>query len=380
MSAAANPPFLTVFTGNDTISREREREELVAAITAAHGEIEEHPFNADGDTVASLCERIMTPSLFGTARIFSLRNAARLGAADIASLDALLRTDIGDVHVIVEAGTPPEKRGAGRKPSGFDAWVKKVGKAAGNNPELFLVRSLSRPRDFEIPGWLVAHVPSLLGRRIAKPDAEYLVDLVGCDFDSINAQLQKLDIYLPDKAPITREAIARTVEGSRAINGYELAHALGKQDLVRATELVDSLFGTSFYAPPVIAALFRHFWALYRITLFAGANPDTMCQFSAAQRSFNKGIQNTLGTQIGCAAGLLTPEQGNRVYPVIIKSGIVEQALSYPLRRYRTIFSLLRNYDYGSKCGRVDVNRRSFELLCYRIVRCAAFDTLTMEL
>lgn len=380
MPSPAPLPFLTVFTGDDTISREKEKHDLLTRIVAQAGTIDEHLYDSDTDSPAGFCERILTPSLFPTVRVFYIRHANQFGADASVSLDSLLRGDIPEVHVIVESDESAGTRGGRRKTGAFDGWVKKVGAAAKKHPGLFVVRALSKPADYKIAQWLVENVPALFNRRINKRDADYFVDLVGFDFDTINSELQKVDIFLPAGTAITRAVIAEAIEGSRTMSAFELAQALGKKDLPRVTEIVDSLFTASFYAPPVVAATFRHFWALFRIRCYARKNPQNVKQFLSAVRTFDKGVQNTLGLDIGIAAGLLTAEQGRRIYPVIIKSGIIDQALSFSMDAYRTVFRLLQRYDFGIKTGKVDGSKRSFELLCYRIARSSELDTLASEL
>ena len=58
------------------------------------------------------------------------------------------------------------------------------------------MRRYARPRDYEVARWLSGNAMRLFGRNLAPVDAEYLVDLVGYDFDALRSELEKIDLYL----------------------------------------------------------------------------------------------------------------------------------------------------------------------------------------
>jgi hypothetical protein len=120
-----------------------------------------------------------------------------------------------------------------------------------------MVREFTRPRDYEIGGWLVENAPAIIGRRIAKNDADYLADRVGYDLDLLNSELQKIDLTLPPGKLIDRAAIDSATGGYREMAPFELAAALGAQDLPSAIRIIDSLFSVNVYMPIVVAALAR---------------------------------------------------------------------------------------------------------------------------
>jgi DNA polymerase-3 subunit delta len=369
------PAFVTLFSGDDTISRDREKGLLVERIFALHEKqgVEEQLFDSDQQDLTHFLERIITPSLFQSIRIFSLRHVDGFSADNFAMLAQVIRHPVPDVYVIIEAD------GGGKKSKPFLAWVAEYKKLLKKDGSHYAHHELAKPPEYKIADWLVSNCPLLFKRKITKREADYFIDLVGTDFDTLYTELQKLDIYLPEGAAIDKKAIVEVVEGSREMNSFELAQALGRKDLNRALEIIDSLFSVSFYAPPCVSAIFRHFWALFRIAQFRERFPGKVESFIRTLGGYNRTEQSELGLEIGIAAGLLTPEQAPRVYPAVIKSGVVQQSASFSIASFPRIFELLRDYDIGIKTGRVEPAKGPFQLLCYKLVRADELGAAVLE-
>jgi len=361
-------PYMSLLCGNDTISIGSEKRRLLSAIGDRFGEIEEERFDTDQQDLGSFVERIITPSLFQTTRVFFIRHVQQFSAEEFAILKSAMGYSVPDGFVIIEADESDIKKGEKKALTSFK---RSLSAKAKKNPDKFLVKTFLRPKDYKIAEWLVANLPRLLQRRIGKKDAEYFVDLVGYDFDTIFSEIQKIDLYLPEKKPVDRAIIREIIEGSRSMNSFELAAALGRRDCARALTIVDSLFSVNFYAPPCIAALFRHFWALFKIRILAREKPAVVSGFLEAIKTYNRSVQNRLGMEIGIAAGILSEGQEGRLFPALIKSGIVQQSENFTLQELKERLFLLREYDHGVKTGSVDTTKRTFQILCYRIAQCA---------
>jgi hypothetical protein len=72
---------------------------------------------------------------------------------------------------------------------------------------------------------------------------------------------------------------------------------------------------------------------------------------------------------IGKAAGVLGDGQQKRIFPVLIKSGIVEQARSYSTGELSQILAWLLEFDTGFKTGKFEPTEQAMQLLCYKIIR-----------
>jgi DNA polymerase III delta subunit len=374
-SEIAEPARFLLLIGNDSISREKAKQNAVEAIRLKTENAEISRFDPDIMTFASYCESALTPSLFQTVRIFTLRDVHNLKKDDLAMLKSLFSYDIPDVYMIMESDISRVRKSK-EKPGSkdFENFIDNFNRHAGENPGMFAFFEFPQPAEYKMAQWVETQTPLLLGRNISHKDAEYLVDLVGSDSASLYSELQKIDIYLPAQKPIDKNAIDTISGATRMKSQFELAQALGKRNFPKVLETIDSLYSGSVYVPLYIAAIFRHFWALFRIYIFAKENPDDVKKFEMSIKRFNKEVQETTGLKIGVAAGLLSEKQRSSVFPVLVKSDIVSQASQFTGEQYRKIFRWLGDYDIGIKTGKIDDSKTGFQLLCYRIYKVAEID------
>jgi DNA polymerase III delta subunit len=372
---AKTPHSFTLLTGNDTISREKARDDIIAAVQERAGQAEIERFDPEAHSSVSFTERMITPSLFQTVRVFLVLDAHTLSREDLENFSSVFPYDIPDVFVIIES----EKSKAGKNreravPKEFGKFIESFMHKTEEQPSKFASADFTMPPDYKMTDWLESQTPLLVGRTISKPDAGYLIDLVGNDSAVLYSELQKIDIHLPPKKPIDRAAIESVSGATRLMTQFECAQALGRKDFARVLEIIDSLYLGSVYLPLYINAIFKHFWALFRINNYALANPQELSEFQRAIKRYDKAVQNNLGLKIGVAAGLLSNTQAGGVYPIIIKSGVVQQALSFREQDYKKIFKWLGEYDIGIKTGRIDDSKIGFQLLCYKIFRAGALE------
>jgi hypothetical protein len=78
--------------------------------------------------------------------------------------------------------------------------------------------------------------------------------------------------------------------------------------------------------------------------------------------------QTAPGVAIGKASGLFDEKQPTKVYSILIKGKMVEQARSFGDSHLRAVLHWLRDVDVGVKTGRVDPSKSTMQLLCVRIV------------
>ena len=277
---------------------------------------------------------------------------------------AALSADIPDVYSIIE----------------IDDAKKNAAKALKNTcvlknivprlPPTCLYEDSTRPRDYEIPKWLVTNTPRLIGRRITPADAEYFADRVGYDPDALHGELQKIDLLLAPGAAVNRTAIELITGPVRGKNQFELAAAVGRRDFAAALQTINALFSVKTSMPLIVSALFRHFWSLFRINKFLAANPDIARRWAASlSRNGPSPEQTETGMAIGKAAGILGDGQQKRIFPALVKSGIVEQARSFSDSELSQILAWLLEFDTGFKTGRFEATEQALQLLCYKIIR-----------
>jgi DNA polymerase III delta subunit len=358
-----------VLCGEDTVSREHARSLIVAALETICGSPLTHEhFDQSIEPFALFTQKMLSPSLFADLRVFHVRHAQSLSTGDLETLDEVIGADIPDVYSIIEIDDA--KKTAAKV-------IKKLSieKRCSAAPPTCLYEEFSRPRDFEIAGWLVENTPRLIGRNISKQDAEHFADRVGYDLDALHSELQKIDLYLGPNEKIDCAAIDHLAGSLRERNPFELAAAVGRKDFAATLETIDALFSVKTYMPLMLSALSRHFWSLFRINKFLAANPDIARRWATVKN--RKGPEQIeTGMAIGMAGGVLGEGQQGRIYPVLIKSGIIEQATAFSDKELSQILSWLLEFDTGSKTGRFEPNREALQLLCYKIIR---IRTLTEE-
>lgn len=352
-----------ILCGDENVGRERAKVKFLNSVKELHGNFTSESFNPETDEFLAFLESILTPSLFQDTRVFQIHRAQNLSDAQIKELNRLLDNLPPDVYLIIEIDE--DKKGKGESKT-----VKKLkieNRCASKESDCTYLEFV-KPPEYKIGQWLVEQVPRLFERTITKADADFLVDLAGNDLNILYSELQKIDTYLSSGDSIGRAEIEQIVEPSRQMTVFELASALAERQFPRALQIIDSLFTTNAFAPVVVSAIFRHFWALFRIRCFANANSQVVKRFLNA-KGFNNPDQSECGYAIGRAAGLLSEGEQRKVYPVIVASGIVKQAKKFTDEELKLIFKWLLEFDSGIKTGKIEGSQQDLQMLCFRIGR-----------
>jgi DNA polymerase III delta subunit len=355
----AKIPRITIVTGDDPFAIDLSKVKYLEQIKAAHGRYTLENFDSANERIGDFTARAMTASLFQEIRVCCVLHAQSLSEKELAALDAALNYEIPDVFIFISAEL--EKKSAAEKKVREGLRLKEL-----SRDDAVSVQDAARPYDNKIADWIVAQVPKFYDRQIGKPEAQLLADIV--EYDLIYSELQKIDMALPPGARIDRKIILEITGATRTMTVYELAAALGKRDLPAALRVLDSLISSNLYAPMVISAVFKHFWSMLKIKKFLLKNPALLKQYNS--RGFGADSpQNVAACEIGLACGLITEKTKNRVYPVMILSGIVTQAQSFSEQSLIETIKSLQKFDVDIKTGRADDSAINLQMLCYKIVR-----------
>ncbi|MBN1984244.1 MAG: DNA polymerase III subunit delta [Chitinivibrionales bacterium] len=352
-------PALIVLAGNEYVSRQRIRQRIFDAVAQRQSDYSVHSFDTAAATFESFVELMLSPSLFGTFRLFQIRDGQAIKEAQYKKLKPLFKHPSTDMTLIIETDAATEKA--------LQKLFETLGidRDAKSQSGVSTVYLCQRPADYQLPQWLSTNVPTFFNRTITKAAAEALIDFVGNDLTMIYSELQKLDVHLPDGAAIDQKSVALIVGAHRAVTPFELAAVLGQKDLAKAYTIIEALFHEAVYGPALIAAIFRHFWKILRIRSFAEVRKETVNGFLKAR--YEK--QLALGKEIGVATGIMQPDDSEKkAYPIMVLSGIVKQAALFEIPHLRTIFTWLSQFDAAVKNGTVRPERQAFERLCYYIV------------
>lgn len=354
-----------VLTGDDVVGKEHCRQRIIQKVNDSYGQAVSQKYDSSVEGFDEFLQKILTPSLFNETRVFQISHAQNLSDSEIKELAVLLDAPPPDSCIIIDVDEEKSSK-TGKSTSAGITKKLDLTKRAKNGKCIH--QSFPKPPDYQIAAWLMERVPQLFERKISKQDAEYLVELVGNDIGLLYSELQKIDINLEPGKPIIHSCIEEIVGASRQMSVFELAAALAEKDLARALVIVNSLFETDFYGPMMISAVFKKFWALFRIRHFGASNPDVVKKFLSSQ-GFKNTTQTETGYAIGLAAGLLSTGQQAKIYPVMILSRVVQQSMNFSEKELAEIFRWLLQFDIGIKTGKIAGTQQDVQLLCYKIVR-----------
>jgi len=357
-----------IVTGDDNFAIEFSRRKYLDRIKACHGEYKAEMFDALNERIDEFMAKAMTASLFQEIRVYCVLHAQSFTEKDLAALDKALDYEIPDVYIFISAEF--DSNDAAKKKSGEAKIAKALRLKKREDDKSVSIKDCSKQPDYKIPEWIVEQVPLMFDRYIGMDEAEFLARTV--EYDLLYSELQKIDLALEPGARIDKKIIQEIVGATRTMTVYNFSSALCQRDLPAALEVLDSLFAnnTVFPTPFAVSAVFRDFWAMLKIRKFLKKNPHILKQFNT--RGYGKDSPQTMAAvEIGIAAGLLTFNPKGRVFPVIIKSGIVQHAQSFSERGLREVIRMLQQFDVGVKKFRIEPNRCNLQMLCYRIARAA---------
>lgn len=98
------------------------------------------------------------------------------------------------------------------------------------------------PQAYKLPGWCATWSASAHGKQLPPAAAQLLVDLTGSDMGQLDQDLQKLAIYVGDKAQIDVADVDRLIGRNRAENTWKIFDAIGEGRTAEALRMLDRLF------------------------------------------------------------------------------------------------------------------------------------------
>ena len=132
---------------------------------------------------------------------------------------------------------------------------------------LATVVSCSAPRRLgERVGWLVRRA-AVRGKRLTGADARLMLDLRGSDLQSLDAEIEKLAIYVGTRKQIRRADVEALVAPTRVEPIYQLGDAVTARDLPRALRIAEDLLAEGIELALILGTLrshLRRFWQLKR--------------------------------------------------------------------------------------------------------------------
>ncbi|MFN5377850.1 MAG: DNA polymerase III subunit delta [Ignavibacteria bacterium] len=94
---------------------------------------------------------------------------------------------------------------------------------------------------------------------------EFFLTRCGSSLRDLTMELEKLRLYLGDRKQATEDDIYAIVGSSREFNVFELQRAVGRADVIAATNIATAMMNSDSQELPIISMLTRFFVQLFRL-------------------------------------------------------------------------------------------------------------------
>lgn len=196
-------------------------------------------------SVGEIVEAIRTTAMFTDRQVVLVQRVDRLSRGDQERLaEGLAAAAPGTVVILVTGEEDPAAR---RGPSAARALLEAV-RGRG------FVQSFDPPRQWDLPEWAVREA-SDLGKRLPPRAASLFVSMVGQDLARLRGELEKLALYVGDRADIDEEDVRAVVSRSAEHTIFELVDAVGQRRAADAVAVLPSLLPESGRAGAALATL-----------------------------------------------------------------------------------------------------------------------------
>lgn len=118
--------------------------------------------------------------------------------------------------------------------------------------------------DRDIPSWVATRLKQ--HKRSITPDAcELLIAQVGTSLRDLHNEIEKILIYVRDKAKITRDDVVHLIGSSKTYNIFELQKAVGQRNAARSVEIMQRMLSVDRQELLIITMLTRYFTILWKL-------------------------------------------------------------------------------------------------------------------
>ena len=95
------------------------------------------------------------------------------------------------------------------------------------------------PKDWHVPAWCAKWAAAHYDKKLTKPTAEWLVELVGVNLGQLDQEISKLAAFVGVAEEIDAEAVNRLVAGARTESAFKLLDMVFEGQLGKALLLLD---------------------------------------------------------------------------------------------------------------------------------------------
>jgi len=365
-------PKITVTVGNNPFEMRNAKAAFVEKCEKLYPDCTNEYFDGAGEiTFSEFVQKIATPSMFGDVKILFFNHAESKNVLankqHLDTFERIMRLCEEEVFVFVEINADGDEKTGKNLLSTGELMEKLRGfsqKIGGVFSEHWAIK------EYDIPKWIISKVREYYDRQISEENAELLVKLSGADLGVLDGELRKMDAALASKKEITESDIYELTGNNRQVSAQEIAQFIGmrKWNVEAAAAFDDFSDKDSQFAIPFLSELYRKFWILLKIRLFADENRD---KANAYFKVYDYKAKNQAAFEIARACGILKESQRTAVFPMLIKPKLIEQASYYTKNEIFEIIKKLAQYDRDIKNGEIksDSHKETIKEMCREIVR-----------
>lgn len=137
--------------------------------------------------------------------------------------------------------------------------------AQGDEKKRARVRFFALPKDQDLPGWIGQHAVDM-GGKMSREAAELLAALVGPDLRLLEAEIDKLLLYVDGQRPVGLDDIRRLVSRAREASIFDLVDCVGKRQTDRALQLLHRMLEDEGEPLQILSMLARQVRILIQVS------------------------------------------------------------------------------------------------------------------
>jgi DNA polymerase-3 subunit delta len=183
---------------------------------------------SEGD-VGAIAGEVNGISLLAPRKVIVVRKVDGFSNSQQKALAATLAHVPGDVRVVMLADVDSDSRSRSTAPVAAD--LRKIVEKAGQ------IIPFMTPYERELGGWVVEEA-SQVGKKMAPPVGQALVETVGADMDRLHQEVAKLATYVGGHHQITLEDVKAVACRSADTDVFALVDAIGKRDTRAALDML----------------------------------------------------------------------------------------------------------------------------------------------
>ena len=198
-------------------------------------------------TASDVAERAETRSMFGSRRLLMVQRIEQWPKEEKAAiLEYLARPSPAACLVL----TATHKKGLEK----IEAAVEAVG----------AVVRFTAPGEKDLPGLLMQRAAAA-GKKLSPPAARFLLEQLGPDLRALNAELEKVVVYVGDRDRIEVEDIHDAVGAHRTFTVFELTEFVAQNQPLRAVGCLRELLASGAEPLPLLGLLARQIRITWQI-------------------------------------------------------------------------------------------------------------------